>query len=145
MSRNRGTEPIDPTVNTQVTHGIRISVRSLFVPEQSSALNFSYVFAYRVHIKNESDQTVQLLSRHWDIRDAWGEYRVVEGEGVVGQQPILAPGEEHSYVSGSVFKTPVGVMEGWYTMVSLTADGPVHAPFDVTIPPFQLIVPFALN
>ena len=132
---------MDYTLQSAVTHGIRISVRSIFVPEQSSAKNFTYTFAYRIQIRNESYNTVQLIRRHWDIVDALGEKRVVDGDGVVGQQPVLMPGEEHTYLSGCVFRTPLGRMEGFYTMV----DQADYNAFEVTIPPFLLAVPFIQN
>ena len=123
-----------------VTEGIRISVQSMFVPEQSSANNNCYVFAYRISISNESDHTVKLMRRHWIITDAYGEKRIVEGDGVVGQQPVLLPGQAHTYVSGSVFKTPIGKMEGFYTMQK---DG--SEIIDVVIPTFYLMAPSTLN
>lgn len=89
---------------SQVTEGIRISVRTTFVAEQSSALNESFVFAYQITIRNESERTVQLLRRNWEIWDGYGSLRRVAGDGVVGQQPLLSPGEQHTYTSGCVFK-----------------------------------------
>ncbi|MCS7072872.1 MAG: Co2+/Mg2+ efflux protein ApaG [Bacteroidia bacterium] len=123
-----------------ITEGIRISVQSMFVPEQSSANNNCYVFAYRINISNESNHTVKLLRRHWIITDGYGEKRIVEGDGVVGQQPVLSPGQVHTYVSGSVFKTPVGKMEGYYTMQKDSSEI-----IDVVIPTFYLISPSILN
>lgn len=124
-----------------VTQGIRISVRTIFVPEQSSAVTESYVFAYQITIRNESDRTVQLLRRKWEILDGFGGIRRVAGDGVVGQQPVLAPGEEHTYTSGSVFKTTLGQMEGYYVMVDLQT----KEEFRVRIPPFIMVAPFVLN
>lgn len=124
-----------------VTAGIRVSVRTLFVPDQSSIKTQTYVFAYRITIHNESNATVQLLRRHWDIKDALGDQRVVAGDGVVGQQPVLGPKQSHTYISGSVFKTPVGMMEGFYTFM----DAETGREFDVRIPAFVLVTPFLLN
>ena len=129
------------TLPSAVTAGIRVSVRTLFVPDQSSVKTNTFVFAYRIAITNESNATVQLLRRHWDIRDALGEQRVVDGDGVVGKQPVLAPGETHTYISGCVFKTSVGLMEGFYTFVNAQTG----REFDVRIPAFTLITPFSLN
>lgn len=136
-----------PPLNTPVTlvtEGIRISVQTVFVQEQSSVLTESFVFAYRITIANESGQTVQLLRRHWDILDGCGTYRCVAGEGVVGQQPVLAPGHEHTYTSGSVFKTTFGQMAGYYTFRRLDS-GTEGEEFRVRIPAFLLQVPFTLN
>jgi ApaG protein len=132
---------IDNTLQSAVTHGIRISVRSIFVPEQSSAKSHTFVFAYRIQIQNESNRTVQLLRRHWDITDGWTEKRVVDGDGVVGQQPLLLPGQDHTYVSGCVFKTPIGRMQGHYIMVDVNT----QQEFAVAIPPFLLSVSFIQN
>lgn len=129
------------TAVTQSTHGIRIAVRSLFVPEKSSMHYNQYVFAYRINILNETAEPVQLLYRQWDILDACGEKRWVNGSGVVGQQPIIEPGQEYTYVSGSVFKTPMGIMHGTYTMSGLNQAGM----FEVDIPRFLLVAPHVLN
>lgn len=131
----------DPTLNSATTQGVRVSVKALFVPEQSAARNHSFVFAYRISILNEGETSIQLLRRHWDITDGYAEARVVEGEGVVGQQPILEPGQEHSYVSGCVLRSQLGRMEGYYTMQRLATG----SAFEVRIPPFLLIAPFLLN
>jgi len=116
------------------THGICISVQSAYIPEQSTIEPPNYVFAYKIHIKNESSQAVQLVRRHWDICEALGEKRTVDGEGIVGQQPLLLAGDEYTYVSGSVLSSPIGKMEGYYTMV-VPESGDT---FQVTIPPFVL-------
>ncbi len=123
-----------------VTHGVRISVRTAYVPEQSSQKNNTFVFAYHITIANETGHTVQLLRRRWLIQDALGERREVRGEGVVGQQPVLQPGQTHAYVSGSVLKTPIGTMDGYYTMARM--DG---SEFEVKIPAFTLVASFLLN
>jgi ApaG protein len=125
-----------------VTEGIRISVQSMFLPEQSSSKTNTYCFAYRITIVNESESTVQLMRRHWDITDGYGSVRVVEGDGVIGLQPTLKPGEEHSYVSGSVMPSTIGKMEGYYEMERPGSGGEV---IPVNIPPFLLITPYLLN
>lgn len=123
------------------TCGITVWVECEYQAEYSNPANMHYMFAYRITIKNDSDYTIQLLSRHWDIFDSLGEYKCVEGEGVVGQQPILAPGESHQYVSGCNLKTEMGYMQGYYTMVR-QLDG---QEFRVKIPRFNLIAKFKLN
>ena len=122
---------------TMVTEGIRVSVRSKFVPEESSARHMHYVFAYEIEISNESAVTVQLLKRTWNIIDALGQKRHVHGEGVVGHQPVLKPGETFRYRSGCHFHTPVGRMDGLYHMIR-TED---ESLFDVYIPAFSMVLP----
>ena len=100
-----------------------------------------FFFAYKIIIENNSEFTVKLLRRHWYIYDSNAVVREVEGEGVVGQQPVLEPGESHEYVSGCNLKTGIGKMRGTYTMERLV-DGSL---FTVNIPEFVLIVPYKLN
>jgi ApaG protein len=126
---------------TQVTDGVKVSVETAFQPEYSSPAQFHFVFTYRIKIENNSLYTVQLHRRHWKIYDANGAIREVEGEGVVGQQPILEPGESHEYISGCNLKTEIGKMKGTYLMEKIV-DG---KKFKVQIPEFVLIVPFKLN
>jgi ApaG protein len=111
------------------------------VPEQSSYRSSTYVFGYKITISNESDATIQLLTRHWRIVDANTDVRFVNGEGVCGLQPILQPGESHAYTSGCMFRTPVGKMEGYYGMRRL----PTGDHFEVPIPSFVLATPDLLN
>ena len=99
------------------------------------------MFAYKIDIRNNGEYTVKLLRRHWYIYDANGVVREVEGEGVVGQQPVLEPSEAHQYVSGCNLKSGMGKMRGTYQMERLV-DG---SRFDVEIPEFTLVVPFRLN
>lgn len=107
-----------------------------YIESQSDPEHEKYVFSYQITIENTSNQSVQLLSRRWLITDANGEKVTVQGEGVVGQKPHIAPGEAYQYASGAVIKTPVGTMEGFYQLV--TEDG---TEFDVAIPVFSLTVP----
>jgi len=100
-----------------------------------------YVFTYRITIENHSDYTIKLQRRHWFIHDANNSIREVEGEGVVGQQPILEPGEIHQYVSGCNLRSGLGKMHGIYIMEKVM-DGKI---FDVIIPEFTMIVPYILN
>lgn len=126
---------------TEITEGVKVSVETTYQPEYSSPSQYHYVFTYRIKIENKSDYTVQLLGRHWHICDSNGSVKEVEGEGVVGQQPVLEPGEAHEYVSGCNLKTGIGKMYGNYSF-ERTMD---NAPFTVNIPEFQLVVPFRLN
>ena len=122
------------------TNGIRVQVSSQFLPDRSSPKEEQYVFAYHITITNEGTDTAQLISRHWIITNAEGETEEVQGPGVVGEQPVLKPGEHFEYTSFCPLKTNVGTMHGSYTMV--TPDG---AAFQARIAPFTLAVPFALN
>ncbi|MFZ4863380.1 Co2+/Mg2+ efflux protein ApaG [Sphingobacterium sp. Mn56C] len=126
---------------TQSTSGIKVSVACIYQPEYSNAENMHFMFAYRIIIENQSDYTAQLISRHWDIFDAIGEHKQIDGEGVVGEQPILSPGASHQYVSGCNLKSEIGYMEGHYTMIR-EFDNKI---FHVEIPRFNLIANFKLN
>lgn len=126
---------------TQVTHGIRISVRTEYQESYSRPDQRHFLFSYRISIENNSDFTVQLQRRHWHIFDSSGEFREVEGEGVVGQQPVLAPGEVYEYESACNLTTDMGKMYGTYLM-ERQAD---KLRFSVNIPEFELIVPHRLN
>lgn len=126
---------------TEVTRGVRVSVEVEYQPEYSSPSQYHFVFTYRVTIENNSDSTLQLRSRKWFIHDAGSAPRIVEGEGVVGQQPVLEPGQEHQYMSGCNLKSGIGKMHGVYNMERIV-DG---AEIEVTIPEFSMIAPFRLN
>jgi ApaG protein len=123
------------------TRGIRIEVASSYLPEKSSAAEHQYLFTYRVRISNLGSETTQLLSRLWIITDAEGGVERVEGPGVVGETPVLAPGESFEYSSFCPLTTEVGTMEGYYVMV-IAATG---ERFQARIDPFTLAVPGALN
>ena len=122
------------------SYEIGIHVATHFVDEQSEPDVDRYVFAYTITIENRSDVPAQLLSRHWVITDANGKVQEVSGDGVVGEQPKLEPGETFRYSSGAVLETPVGAMQGSYRMHA--DDG---ADFDAPIPPFTLAVPGVLH
>ena len=122
------------------TRGIRVKVRSTYVPERSVPQQKHYFFSYHIRISNEGRETAQLLSRHWIITDADGDVQEVRGPGVVGETPVLAPGQAFEYTSFCPLPTPVGTMQGTYSMV--TADGET---FDAAIAPFTLAMPYALN
>ncbi len=119
-----------------VTRGVRVRVRPFFVPEQSRAELAEYVFGYRIAISNESDATVRLVSRRWEIVDADGERRVVEGEGVVGQQPVIESGGVHEYSSFCALATAWGTMEGVYRM---ECDGDGGGEFEARVERFYFV------
>lgn len=126
---------------TKITDGVKISVDTIYQPEYSNPANEHFMFAYKVHIENLSEYTVQLMRRKWLIFDSNGTKREVEGEGVVGQQPVIEPGDSHEYVSGCNLKTDMGSMKGSYEMKRV-AD---HEEFRVNIPEFYLIAPYKMN
>ncbi len=126
-------------MSTATTRGVRVDVRSSYVPDHSDPPR-RWVFAYEVVIANESDVAVQLLARHWVIENGEGEVEEVRGPGVVGKQPRLEPGESFRYVSAAPLTTPVGAMHGSYTMVPDEGE-----PFDADIAPFTLADPAYLN
>ena len=121
---------------TETTRSIRIAVEPFYVADQSEPNKERWVFGYRVRIENVGGETVQLLTRHWRITDGRGHVVDVRGEGVVGEQPLLEPGESFQYTSGTPLPTPTGIMDGSYQMI--TGDG---ERFDVTIPAFSLDAP----
>jgi len=126
---------------TEITEGVRVSVVTEYQPDYSSPDQAHYVFTYRVTIENNSNMTLKLLRRKWHIVDASYPERQVEGEGIVGKQPILEPGKSHQYVSGCNLKTGIGKMYGNYLM-ERQVDG---RHIQVAIPEFTMIVPYRLN
>lgn len=126
---------------TEITQGVKVSVETEYQPEYSSPSQYHYVFTYRIAIENQSDNTIQLLRRHWFIHDINTSVREVEGEGVVGQQPVIEPGQLHRYVSGCNLKSGIGKMTGTYLMERIV-DG---KRFEVNIPEFIMVVPFKYN
>ena len=118
------------------TWGVMVRVFPEFVDDESSPEHSEYLWRYTVQIENNVDHTIQLVNRHWEITDARGRRQVVDGEGVVGEKPVLAPGESFVYVSGCPLNEPSGVMVGRYGM--RREDG---IEFDVTIPAFSLDSP----
>jgi ApaG protein len=121
-------------------HKIRVEVETSYLDEQSSPSEQRYVFSYTITIRNEGERSAKLLTRHWIITDANGKVKEVRGDGVVGEQPHLEPGQGFRYSSGTILETPVGIMEGSYQMV----DGEGHR-FDAPIPTFRLAIPGILH
>lgn len=119
------------------TQDIRVTVQPVFLEEQSAPAEGRYVWAYHVTIENRGGETVQLLNRVWRITDAGGQVKEVQGPGVVGEQPVLSPGERFEYTSGTPLPTPSGIMVGSYEMQR--ANGSL---FDVAIPAFSLDSPY---
>ncbi|MEN7549884.1 Co2+/Mg2+ efflux protein ApaG [Rapidithrix thailandica] len=126
---------------TKITEGIKVSVETEYQPEYSSPVQSHFVFTYKITIENHSEFTIQLLRRHWFISDANGIRKEVEGEGVVGKQPVIEPGQVHQYVSGCNLKTGIGKMRGTYLIERMIDGKHIH----VNIPEFNLIVPFRMN
>ncbi len=129
---NDGSRPAPPA--------IRVSVRTAYIPGRSDPDDERYFFAYTVTIHNEGDKPAQLLTRHWIITDSDGNREEVHGEGVVGKQPLLGPGESFEYTSGTLIKTPVVTMRGSYQMVAEPG-----LAFDAPIPEFVLSFPRTLH
>ena len=129
-----------PWGSDTTTRGIRVQVRSAYLPEQSTPSDQQFFFTYHVRISNTGPETAQLVSREWIITDAEGQVERVKGPGVIGQQPTLAPGAAFEYSSFCPLGTSVGSMQGSYRM--RTADG---EQFDAVIAPFTLATPYSLN
>lgn len=126
-----------PVAYTATTRGVRVSVRSFYLEDQSAPERRQYVWAYRVEIANEGAVTVQLRARSWFITDGQGRTQRVHGQGVVGEQPVLEPGENFEYTSGTPLPTPSGFMRGMYHMVEVVSG----ESFDAAIPAFSLDSP----
>ncbi|MCE2732059.1 MAG: Co2+/Mg2+ efflux protein ApaG [Cyclobacteriaceae bacterium] len=126
---------------TEITKGIKVSVETEYQPAYSSPSQYHYVFTYRVTIENQSEYTIQLMRRKWQVYDAGFQVREVEGEGVVGLQPVIEPGQNHQYVSGCNLKSGIGKMHGIYLMERIV-DG---TQIEVKIPEFIMVTPLRLN
>ena len=122
------------------TRGVRVQVLSEYAPDRSRPGQKQWFFLYTITITNEGNDTVQLISRHWIITDGSGHVEEVKGPGVVGQQPVLAPGESFTYTSGCPLETPYGKMEGTYQMVTRSGDE-----FDAVVAPFTLSEPYTVH
>ncbi|MCB2102758.1 MAG: Co2+/Mg2+ efflux protein ApaG [Rhodobacterales bacterium] len=130
------TSPDGDSAYKATTRDITVTVEPFFLEDQSAPEDSHFVWAYHVRIENHGDDTVQLLTRHWRITDSMGNVQEVQGDGVVGEQPVLDPGDAFEYTSGTPLNTPSGIMVGTYQMVSDTG----HR-FDVNIPAFSLDSP----
>lgn len=126
---------------SKISEGVKISVETFYQQDYSNPLQSEYMFAYRITIENHNDFAVKLHSRHWCIFDSNGSYREVEGEGVVGMQPVISPGEEYQYVSGCNLHSEIGRMHGTYLMENLHN----KQLFSVKIPAFEMVAPFKFN
>ncbi len=127
-------------ISDATTRGIRVEVKSSYIPDRSSPPDSEFFFAYKVKISNVGSLTAKLVSREWIITDAEGDVERVKGPGVIGQQPLLPPGGEFEYTSACPLKTSVGSMYGSYQMVTDDGDR-----FDAVVAPFTLAAPNALN
>lgn len=125
----------------QVTNGIKISIKTEFIGTNHFSSRFLYAFCYRITIENTSNDSVQLLNRHWEIFDSLNTTEIVDGVGVVGKKPILKPSEKYSYKSNCLLTSPIGSMKGFFEMINFTTT----KKFIVQIPTFQLMVTRALN
>jgi len=125
----------------QVTQGISISVETVFKGTYFKNYQRVFAFAYEISIRNQSKDCVQLKSRHWKIFDALNALEIVDGECVVGEKPILQPGQLHSYTSGCLLTSPIGAMRGYFRMINFTTS----KNFRAYIPAFKLSAPFAIN
>ena len=126
---------------SKLSKGVQVSVETYYQPDYSNPVSSEYMFAYRILIENQNDFTIQVLRREWNIFDSNGEYREVQGEGVVGQQPVILPGKSFQYVSGCNLRTEMGKMFGKYVVENTET----KEEFFVNIPPFDMIVPFKMN
>lgn len=126
---------------TQITSGIKISVATRFEGTYYKEYEMLYAFSYEITIENLSNDIVQLQARHWEILDSLNFTETVDGEGVVGQTPIIIPGDKYIYSSGCMLHSTIGAMNGFYTMLNFTTS----ENFQVQIPTFKLSVPFAIN
>ena len=133
-------QPLHASTSEAVTNSVRVEVESQYAPEHSQPVQNQWFFHYTVRITNESDETVQLLSRHWVITDANGQVEEVRGPGVVGEQPVLDPGEAFEYESFCPLPTPTGSMQGRYMMVTSHGEA-----FEARIAPFALAALHTVN
>jgi len=131
----------NPTMVSKISSGIEVSVETFYQQDYSNPADGEFMFAYRIHIENLNKFPVRLIRRHWFIVEGNGAKREVEGEGVVGVQPAIQPGEKYQYVSGCNLKTEMGKMFGSYSMENLHT----KEKFEVNIPTFEMIVPFKMN
>lgn len=126
---------------TQITQGIKISVKTSFEGTYFKNYKIHFAFTYQITIENQSKDSVQLKSRHWEIFDSLNDQEIVDGDGVVGKKPVLKPGERYTYSSGCLLASPIGAMKGYFNMINFTST----KSFKVQVPSFKLSAPFSLN
>lgn len=126
---------------SKISGGVKVSVETYYQPEYSNPVNSEFMFAYKITIENINEFPVKLLSRHWFIYDGDGGVREVEGEGVVGVQPVIEPGASYHYISGCNLRAEIGKMHGTYLLENLNN----RKTFNVSIPSFEMHVPFKMN
>jgi ApaG protein len=126
---------------TQITQGIKISAFTSFEGTYFKNYKLHFAFSYKITIENHSKDSVQLITRHWEIVDSLNNIEIVDGEGVIGKKPVLRPGESHVYSSGCLLASSFGAMRGYFNMVNFTTTKNFH----VVVPTFRLSAPFALN
>ena len=128
-------------MTSKISEGIEVSIETFFQKDYSNPLQNEFMFAYRMTIENHNSYPVKLLRRYWEIYDSNSEHREVEGEGVVGVQPLIMPGKQYQYVSGCHLKSEMGKMQGYYTMENVETKELIQ----VNIPAFKMIAPVKLN
>lgn len=126
---------------SKISDGVKVSIETFYQKDYSKPLQGEYMFAYRITIENHNSFPIKLLKRYWEIFDSNSEHRVVEGDGVVGVQPLIMPGQHHQYVSGCHLKSELGKMQGYYTMENLDTKELMNVP----IPAFKMVAPIKLN
>lgn len=126
---------------SKISEGVTISVETFYQPDYSNIVDSEFMFAYRITIENNNSFSIRLLRRHWFIFDSNNTHREVEGEGVIGIQPQISPGDKYQYISGCNLRTEMGRMYGTYVMENINNS----KTFSVNIPAFEMIVPFKLN
>lgn len=126
---------------SKISGGIEVSIETFFQKDYSNPMQNEFMFAYRITIENHNAYPVKLLRRYWEVFDSNTEHRVVEGDGVVGVQPLIMPGKQYQYVSGCHLKSELGKMQGYYTMENVETRDLIH----VNIPAFKMAAPIKLN
>lgn len=126
---------------SQITRGIKISVLTSYEGTYFKNYKIHFAFSYQITIENQSKDSVQLMTRHWEIFDSLNDVEIVDGEGVVGKKPVIKPGETYTYSSGCLLASPYGSMRGHFNMINFTST----RNFRVIVPNFKLSAPFALN
>jgi ApaG protein len=128
-------------MNSKISGGVKISVETFYQSEYSNPMNCEFMFAYKITIENNNDFPVKLLRRHWHIYDSNGSFREVDGEGVVGIQPVIAASASYQYISGCNLRSEIGKMQGSYLLENVNN----KKTFSVAIPAFEMLAPFKMN